>query len=104
MDFLIESLFSIQLAAGRIEWYVQQLSCRLAHKPERCCCAEWSKKTNTGKLKGPFCAAGLGVSRLTTSAFRSAELATHIPLLIRVPWKTASVGKRTKVKMELVDM
>ena len=46
----------------------------------------------------------LVVSRLTTNAFRSAELATHIPLLIRVPWKTASVGKRTKVKMELVDM
>ena len=40
---------------------------------------EWSKKTNT-------------------------ELATHIPLLIRVPWIKASVGARTKVKMELVDL
>jgi hypothetical protein len=40
---------------------------------------EWSKKTNT-------------------------ELATHIPLIIRVPWKTAAVGVRTTVKIELVDM
>ena len=40
---------------------------------------EWSKKTNT-------------------------ELATHIPMLIRVPWKKASVGARTTVKMELVDL
>merc|ERR1712217_578851 len=40
---------------------------------------EWSKKTNT-------------------------ELATHIPLLMRVPWKTASIGKRTIVKAELIDM
>jgi len=95
----------VQMAAGRIEWYVRQLSFRLAHKPERCCRAEWSKKTNTGKSKGPLCCWIWLVSRLTaTNACRSAELATHIPLLIRVPWKTASVGKRTKVKMELVDM
>lgn len=40
---------------------------------------EWSKKTNT-------------------------ELATHVPLLIRVPWKEASQGVRTTVKAELVDM
>lgn len=40
---------------------------------------EWSKKTNT-------------------------ELATHIPLLIRVPWIKSSVGARTKVKVELVDL
>lgn len=53
MDFLIESLFWMQLAAGRIEWYVQQLSFRLAHKPDRCFCAEWSKKTNTGKSTDP---------------------------------------------------
>ena len=40
---------------------------------------EWSKKTNT-------------------------ELATHIPMIIRVPWKSASVGQRTTIKMELVDL
>lgn len=40
---------------------------------------EWSKKTNT-------------------------ELAVHIPLFIRVPWKNNSIGKRTQVKAELVDM
>merc|ERR1712110_1010616 len=40
---------------------------------------EWSKKTNT-------------------------ELAVHIPLFIRVPWKKGSIGKRTLVKAELVDM
>lgn len=40
---------------------------------------EWSKKTNT-------------------------ELATHVPLLIRVPWKTNSLGRRTTVKTELVDL
>ena len=40
---------------------------------------EWSKKTNT-------------------------ELATHIPLLIRVPWKTNSIGKKTNIKIELVDL
>eukprot|EP01060_Flectonema_neradi_P013715 TRINITY_DN2044_c3_g1_i1.p1 TRINITY_DN2044_c3_g1~~TRINITY_DN2044_c3_g1_i1.p1 ORF type:complete len:515 (+),score=109.60 TRINITY_DN2044_c3_g1_i1:42-1586(+) len=40
---------------------------------------EWSKKTNT-------------------------ELATHIPMLIRVPWKTNSIGKKTNVRMELVDL
>jgi arylsulfatase A-like enzyme len=40
---------------------------------------EWSKKTNT-------------------------ELAVHIPLIIRVPWKTKSIGKRTKVKAELIDI
>lgn len=40
---------------------------------------EWSKKTNT-------------------------ELAVHIPLIIRVPWKRASLGQRTTVKAELVDM
>lgn len=40
---------------------------------------EWAKKTNT-------------------------ELCTHVPLLIRVPWKGASVGKHTAVKAELVDI
>eukprot|EP00931_Biecheleriopsis_adriatica_P081843 TRINITY_DN55181_c0_g1_i1.p1 TRINITY_DN55181_c0_g1~~TRINITY_DN55181_c0_g1_i1.p1 ORF type:complete len:529 (-),score=66.45 TRINITY_DN55181_c0_g1_i1:11-1597(-) len=40
---------------------------------------EWSKKTNT-------------------------ELATHVPLMIRVPWKETSVGKRTAVRAELVDV
>ena len=40
---------------------------------------EWSKKTDT-------------------------ELAVHVPLLIRVPWKAASLGKRTTVKAELVDL
>lgn len=40
---------------------------------------EWSKKTDT-------------------------ELAAHIPLLIKVPWKKASIGARTVVKAELVDM
>lgn len=40
---------------------------------------EWSKKTNT-------------------------ELAVHVPLIIRVPWKTNSMGKRTAVKAELVDL
>ena len=40
---------------------------------------EWSKKTTT-------------------------ELATRVPLIIRVPWKTASVGARTIVKAELVDL
>ena len=40
---------------------------------------EWSKKTDT-------------------------ELAVHVPMIIRVPWKTQSIGKRTVVKAELVDM
>ncbi len=40
---------------------------------------EWSKKTNT-------------------------ELATRVPLIIRVPWKRASVGARTQVFAELVDL
>jgi len=40
---------------------------------------EWSKKTNT-------------------------ELAVHVPLLMRVPWKLKSLGKRTQVKAELIDM
>ena len=40
---------------------------------------EWSKKTNT-------------------------EIATHIPMIIRVPWKQNSVGKKTDVRMELVDL
>eukprot|EP01065_Artemidia_motanka_P032589 TRINITY_DN39569_c0_g1_i1.p1 TRINITY_DN39569_c0_g1~~TRINITY_DN39569_c0_g1_i1.p1 ORF type:complete len:505 (+),score=154.33 TRINITY_DN39569_c0_g1_i1:54-1568(+) len=40
---------------------------------------EWSKKTDT-------------------------ELATRVPLIIRVPWKKASVGKRTQVKAELIDL
>eukprot|EP01062_Namystynia_karyoxenos_P073788 TRINITY_DN70617_c0_g1_i1.p1 TRINITY_DN70617_c0_g1~~TRINITY_DN70617_c0_g1_i1.p1 ORF type:complete len:542 (+),score=138.58 TRINITY_DN70617_c0_g1_i1:75-1628(+) len=40
---------------------------------------EWSKKTDT-------------------------ELATRVPLIIRVPWKTASVGQVTEVKAELVDL
>eukprot|EP01043_Picozoa_sp_COSAG02_P060502 COSAG02_NODE_7921_length_2785_cov_1.825763_1_plen_62_part_10 len=38
---------------------------------------EWSKKTNT-------------------------ELATRVPLLIRVPWLKASVGVRSQVLVELV--
>ena len=40
---------------------------------------EWSKKTDT-------------------------ELAVHVPLLMRVPWKRASLGQRTQVKAELVDL
>jgi len=40
---------------------------------------QWSKKTDT-------------------------ELAVHVPLLIRVPWKQSSVGQRTAVKAELVDV
>eukprot|EP00666_Eupelagonemidae_sp_cell4sb_P011975 gene11975-20694_t len=40
---------------------------------------EWSKKTN-------------------------AEVAVRIPLLIRAPWKAGSVGARTTVKAELVDL
>lgn len=40
---------------------------------------EWSKKTNN-------------------------ELATRVPMLIRVPWKHKSVGQRTRVRAELVDV
>jgi len=40
---------------------------------------EWSKKTDT-------------------------ELATRVPMMIRVPWKTNAVGKRSSVRVELVDM
>ena len=40
---------------------------------------EWSKKTNT-------------------------ELATRVPLIIRAPWKAASIGARTAVRAELVDL
>ena len=40
---------------------------------------EWSKKTND-------------------------ELSTHIPMIIRVPWKQNSVGKKTDVRMELIDL
>lgn len=40
---------------------------------------EWSKKTNT-------------------------ELAVHVPLIIRVPWLSNSIGARTTVKIELVDL
>eukprot|EP00755_Sulcionema_specki_P014821 Sspe_Gene.57722::Locus_31672_Transcript_1_1_Confidence_1.000_Length_1561::g.57722::m.57722/K01136/IDS; iduronate 2-sulfatase len=40
---------------------------------------EWSKKTNT-------------------------EFATHVPMMIHVPWLTQSHGKRTAVKAELVDL
>ena len=40
---------------------------------------EWSKKTDT-------------------------ELAVHVPLMMRVPWKASSVGQRTTVKAELVDI
>eukprot|EP01047_Picozoa_sp_COSAG01_P038039 COSAG01_NODE_3062_length_6651_cov_63.810745_2_plen_226_part_00 len=40
---------------------------------------EWSKKTNT-------------------------ELATHIPMIIRVPWAANSIGARTTIKLELVDL
>eukprot|EP01052_Picozoa_sp_SAG31_P051293 SAG31_NODE_12113_length_967_cov_1.488479_2_plen_167_part_01 len=40
---------------------------------------EWSKKTDT-------------------------ELATRVPFIIRVPWASASIGKRTLVKAELIDM
>ena len=32
------------------------------------------------------------------------DLGTHVPLLIRVPWAAASIGARTTVKAELVDM
>ena len=40
---------------------------------------EWSKKTDT-------------------------ELATRVPMIIRVPWLKASVGQTTQAKAELVDM
>ena len=40
---------------------------------------EWSKKTNT-------------------------ELATRVPMIVRVPWKTASHGARSEVRAELVDL
>eukprot|EP00051_Salpingoeca_urceolata_P028465 m.487006 g.487006 ORF g.487006 m.487006 type:complete len:523 (+) comp24735_c0_seq1:84-1652(+) len=40
---------------------------------------EWSKKTDT-------------------------ELATHVPMIIRVPWKQAAIGKKTAVKAELIDL
>ena len=40
---------------------------------------EWSKKTNT-------------------------ELAVRVPLMVRVPWKSSSIGQRTDVKAELVDL
>ncbi|EDQ89668.1 uncharacterized protein MONBRDRAFT_25248 [Monosiga brevicollis MX1] len=40
---------------------------------------EWSKKTDS-------------------------ELAVHVPLIIRVPWKPSSQGQRTIVKAELVDL
>ena len=40
---------------------------------------EWSKKTDT-------------------------ELATRVPFIIRVPWASASIGKSTPVKAELIDM
>merc|ERR1719421_340751 len=32
------------------------------------------------------------------------ELAVHVPLLMRVPWKRGSLGQRTRVKAELVDL
>ena len=32
------------------------------------------------------------------------ELAVHIPLIIRVPWMTASVGQHTSVLAEMVDV
>eukprot|EP00927_Polykrikos_kofoidii_P069047 TRINITY_DN64459_c0_g1_i1.p1 TRINITY_DN64459_c0_g1~~TRINITY_DN64459_c0_g1_i1.p1 ORF type:complete len:752 (+),score=102.28 TRINITY_DN64459_c0_g1_i1:66-2321(+) len=34
----------------------------------------------------------------------NSELAVHVPLIIRVPWKTASIGKRTTIMTELVDL
>jgi iduronate 2-sulfatase len=40
---------------------------------------EWSKKTNT-------------------------ELAVRVPLIVRVPWKAASMGQRTSARAELVDL
>lgn len=40
---------------------------------------EWNKKTNT-------------------------ELATHVPFMIRVPWKNNSIGKQTLARAELVDL
>ena len=32
------------------------------------------------------------------------ELATRVPFIIRVPWASASIGKSTPVKAELIDM
>lgn len=32
------------------------------------------------------------------------ELATRVPLIIKVPWKTASVGQHTAAFVELVDL
>lgn len=32
------------------------------------------------------------------------ELATRVPLIIKVPWKTASIGQRTSAFAELVDL
>ena len=65
------------------EWYgvraVSELSPSV--NADHFCCCLWirSKKTNT-------------------------ELAVHIPLIIRVPWLSKSVGARTTVKFELVDL
>lgn len=42
--------------------------------------------------------------RLQWSKKTDTELAVHVPLLIRVPWKQASLGWRTTVKAELIDM
>ena len=49
------------------------------------------------------------VVKTLRSAFRRSkktdtELATRVPLIIRVPWLQASVGAVTTVKAELIDM
>jgi arylsulfatase A-like enzyme len=38
------------------------------------------------------------------SKMQNTELATRTPLIIKVPWKTHSLGKRTRVNVELVDI
>lgn len=45
----------------------------------------------------------LGENGLWTK-FTTYELATRVPLIIRAPWKTRSVGRRTPLLVELLDL
>jgi iduronate 2-sulfatase len=36
--------------------------------------------------------------------FTNFELGTRIPLIVRAPWKTASIGKRVNMMVELIDV
>jgi membrane-anchored protein YejM (alkaline phosphatase superfamily) len=36
--------------------------------------------------------------------FTNFELGTRVPLIVRVPWKTASIGKRVNMMVELIDV